>query len=119
MKNLTDIVWPSIRFLAEKEIEEIKKNDREAIVVLEAAVLIEAGWETIGTETWVIEVNPEVAVRRIVLRNQISESEARSRIESQLTNQERAAKADVIITNNGSTERFFQEVKKYWLSSAR
>ena len=55
-------------------------------MVLEAAVLIEAGWETIGTETWVIEVNPEVALRRIVLRNQISESEARSRIESQLTN---------------------------------
>ena len=49
-------------------------------MVLEAAVLIEAGWETIGTETWVIEVNPEVAVRRIVLRNQISESEARSRL---------------------------------------
>ena len=119
LKNLTDIVWPSIRFLAEKEIEELKKNDREATVVLEAAVLIEAGWETIGTETWVIEVNPEVAVRRIVLRDQISESEARSRIDSQLTNQERAAKADVIITNNGSTERFFQEVKKRWLSSAR
>ena len=108
LKNLTDIVWPSIRFLAEKKIEELKKNDREATVVLEAAVLIEAGWETIGTETWVIEVNPEVAVRRIMLRNQISESEARSRIDSQLTNQERAAKADVIITNNGSTEDFFK-----------
>ena len=119
LKNLTDIVWPSIRLLAEQEIEELKKNDREATVVLEAAVLIEAGWETIGTETWVIEVNPEVAVRRILLRNKISESEARSRIDSQLTNQERAAKADVIITNNGSTERFFQEVEKCWLSSAR
>ena len=66
LKNLTDIVWPSIRFLAEKEIEELKKNDREVKVVLEAAVLIEAGWETIGTETWVLEVTPEIAVRRIM-----------------------------------------------------
>ncbi|MDC2963849.1 dephospho-CoA kinase [Gammaproteobacteria bacterium] len=119
LKTLTDIVWPSIRLLAETEIESLKKVDKQATVVLEAAVLIEAGWETIGTETWVIEVDPEVAVERIMVRNKMSQSEARSRINSQLTNQERAAKADVIITNNGSTERFFQEVKKCWLSSAR
>ena len=72
VEKLTDIVWPSIRFLAEEEIEELKKNDREAIVVLEAAVLIEAGWETIGTETWVIEVNSRNCSERIILRNQIS-----------------------------------------------
>ena len=119
LRKLTDIVWPSIRFMAEKEIEALKKTDKDTTIVFEAAVLIEAGWETIGTETWVIEVNPEVAIKRVLLRDKISESEAHARIKSQLTNRERAAKADKIITNNHSTEEFFQKVTKCWRLSAR
>ena len=117
LKKLTEIVWPSIRLLAEEEIEELKKTDTEVKVVLEAAVLIEAGWETIGTETWVLEVTPEIAIERIILRNKISRSEAVARINNQLTNQERAAKADVIITNNGTTEQFLQKIRECWESS--
>ena len=119
LKKLTDIVWPSIRLLAVKEIGALKKVDKEATIVLEAAVLIEAGWETIGTETWVIEANPEVAIARIMRRNKISRTEAQARIDSQLTNRERAAKADKIITNNDSTEEFFRKVTKCWQSGAR
>ena len=114
LRKLTDIVWPSIRLMAEREIEALKKTDKKTTIVFEAAVLIEAGWETIGTETWVIEVNPEVAIKRILLRDQISQSEAQARINSQLTNRERAAKADKIITNNDSTEEFFRKVTQCW-----
>ena len=118
LRKLTDIVWPSIRLMAEREIEALKKTDKETTIVFEAAVLIEAGWETIGTETWVIEVNPEVAIKRILLRDQISQSEAQARINSQLTNRERAAKADKIVTNNDSTEEFFRKVRQCWRLSA-
>jgi len=114
LTKLTDIVWPSIRLMAEREIEALKSLDKEAKIVLEAAVLIEAGWETIGTETWVIETTPEVAIKRLILRNKISQSEAQARINSQLTNQERAAKADKIITNNDSTEELYRKVTKCW-----
>ncbi len=114
LRKLTDIVWPSIRLMAEREIEALKKTDKESTIVFEAAVLIEAGWETIGTETWVIEVNPEVAIDRIIARDKILQSEAQARINSQLTNQERASKADLIITNNDSTEEFMRKVQKCW-----
>ena len=114
LRKLTDIVWPSIRLMAEREIEALKKTDKKTTIVFEAAVLIEAGWETIGTETWVIEVTPEVAIKRILLRDQISQSEAQARINSQLTNRERAAKADKIITNNDSTEEFLRKVTQCW-----
>jgi len=118
LRKLTDIVWPSIKLMAEREIEALKKTDKETTIVFEAAVLIEAGWETIGTETWVIEANPEVAIKRVMLRNKISQSEAQARINSQLTNRERAAKADKIITNNDSTEEFFRKVTQCWRLSA-
>ena len=58
-----------------------------------------------------IEANPEVAIKRLMLRNKISQSEAQARINSQLTNRERAAKADKIITNNDSTEEFFRKLR--------
>ena len=118
LRKLTDIVWPSIRLMAEREIEVLKKTEKESTIVFEAAVLIEAGWETIGTETWVIEVNPEVAIKRILLRDKIPQSEAQARINSQLTNRERAAKADKIITNNDSTKEFFRKVTECWQLSA-
>ena len=118
LRKLTDIVWPSIKLMAEREIEALKKTNKETTIVFEAAVLIEAGWETIGTETWVIEANPEVAIKRVMLRNKISQSEAQARINSQLTNRERAAKADKIITNNDSTEEFFRKVTQCWRLSA-
>ena len=114
LRKLTDIVWPSIKLMAEREIEALKKTNKETTIVFEAAVLIEAGWETIGTETWVIEVNPEVAIKRLMLRNEISQSEAQARINSQITNRERAAKADKIITNNDSTKEFFRKVTECW-----
>ena len=114
LRKLTDIVWPSIRLMAEREIEALKKTDKKTTIVFEAAVLIEAGWETIGTETWVIEVNPKVAIKRILSRDKISQSEAQARINSQLTNRERAAKADKIITNNDSTEEFLRKVTECW-----
>ena len=50
LKKLTDIVYPAIKELAEIEIEKIKQKEceqqdkKETIVILEAAVLIEAGW---------------------------------------------------------------------------
>jgi len=118
LRKLTGIVWPSIKLMAEREIEALKKTNKETTIVFEAAVLIEAGWETIGTETWVIEANPEVAIKRVMLRNKISQSEAQARINSQLTNRERAAKADKIITNNDSTEEFFRKVTQCWRLSA-
>ena len=118
LRKLTDIVWPSIKLMAEREIEALKKSNKETTIVFEAAVLIEAGWETIGTETWGIETNPEVAIKRVMLRNKISQSEAQARINSQLTNRERAAKADKIITNNDSTEEFFRKVTQCWRLSA-
>ena len=52
LKKLTDIVWPEIKKLLEEEIEILFKNNHQLIVV-EAALLIEAEWHTIMNEIWV------------------------------------------------------------------
>ncbi|HEY8490008.1 MAG TPA: dephospho-CoA kinase, partial [Dehalococcoidia bacterium] len=51
MKRLTDIVWPAIRELARERIEAERRRGTR-VVVLEAAVLVEAGWFDLVDEVW-------------------------------------------------------------------
>jgi phosphopantetheine adenylyltransferase/dephospho-CoA kinase len=114
MQRLTDIVWPEIRKLAAEEIADLKKRDRKATIVLEAAVMIEAGWTDLADEVWVVTVSPEIARDRLMSRNGLTEAQAQSRIDSQLSNKERLAYADVKIDNSGTVEQFEQRVEKEW-----
>ena len=58
LKKLTDIVWPEIRRLADLEIEAERARRPDGVVVLEAAVMIEAGWQRSLDEVWVVAVEP-------------------------------------------------------------
>jgi len=114
MKRLTDIVWPEIRNLAAEEIADLKKRDPSSVIVLEAAVMIEANWMDLADEVWVITVSPEVARERLITRNGLTEAQAQARIDSQLSNKERLAYADVKVDNSGTLEQFEQRVEREW-----
>ena len=113
LTRLTDIVWPSIRALASEELSALEVAGN-GIVVLEAAVLLEAGWEDMADEIWVTTVEVDVAVARLAERNGLDEAAARARIDSQLSNEERIAAADVVIENNGSREELADTIRAAW-----
>ncbi|MAE97179.1 MAG: dephospho-CoA kinase [Deltaproteobacteria bacterium] len=110
LERLTAIVWPEIRRLAEAEIAAA----RAEVVVLEAAVLLEAGWEDLVDEIWVVVVEPEVAVARAVDRGGLDASAARARIDAQLSNQERKARANRVIDNGGDESALLRQVDEAW-----
>lgn len=118
LKKLTDIVWPEIRRLAELEIDSLKILQPDGVVVLEAAVLFEAGWEDIGDEIWVAVVDQDIAIARAMARDGLEREAVEKRIEAQLSNAERIAKADVVIENNGTLEEMIQQLEAAWLKSA-
>jgi dephospho-CoA kinase len=113
LKKLTDIVWPGIRRLASEQLAEFEAAGND-FVVLEAAVLLEAGWEDLVDEIWVVVVDPEIAVQRLAARNGLDPDAARARIASQLTNEERIARGDVIIENNGTLEELNARIQQAW-----
>lgn len=113
LKKLTDIVWPGIRRLASEQLAEFEAAGND-IVVLEAAVLLEAGWEDLVDEIWVVVVDPEIAVQRLAARNGLDPDAARARIASQLTNEERIARGGVIIENNGTLEELNARIQQAW-----
>jgi dephospho-CoA kinase len=88
-ERLQDIVWPWMRATMEQRFSELRANG-EPVVVLEAAVLIEADWIPLVDEVWLVTVSPEIARARLMERNGFSAEDADKRIAAQLTNDERA-----------------------------
>lgn len=117
LKQLTDIVWPAIRRMAEAEIVSIKESDPEKVIVLEAAVLFEAGWEDIGDEIWVISVARETAIERSMARDGATREAVENRLNAQLSNEERTARANVVMTNNSDQSSLFEQLASAWQSS--
>ena len=113
LKRLTDIVWPGIRKLASEALSEFEAAGN-SIVVLEAAVLFEAGWEDLVDEVWVVVVEPDLAVQRLASRNGLDEAAARARIDSQLSNDERISRSNVVIKNNGTLEELESGIQHAW-----
>ncbi len=106
LNRLTDILWPQIRRLAEAEIREHQAEDSARHVVVDAAVMLEAGWQDMVDEVWVVFVDPDIAVVRAMARDGANEEAIRKRIASQLSNEERCAQADVIIENSADEAAF-------------
>ncbi len=112
-KALQDIVWPRMKEMIRQRLAELRAAGVQ-VAVIEAAVLIEAGWTDLVDEVWVVQVPEEVALRRLVARNNLSEADARARIRAQLSNAERAAHADVIIDNSGTVAEARARVERAW-----
>ncbi|MEQ8483849.1 MAG: dephospho-CoA kinase [Pseudomonadales bacterium] len=114
LKQLTDIVWPEIGRLAAADIGAARERDPDVIIVLEAAVLFEAGWQRTVDEVWAVIVEPEVAVARACARDGLSPEDVRRRIDAQIGNDERRARADVVIDNSGDLDSLLAQVEAEW-----
>ena len=114
LRKLTDIVWPAIRRLAAQEIAEVRASRSAQVIVLEAAVLFEAGWQDLGNEVWVNVVDREVAIERALARDGTAPAAVQGRLDAQLSNAERMALADVVIDNNGPLQAMLSQVRRHW-----
>ena len=104
--------------MAEAQTQSLLKEDPSAIVILEAAVLFEAGWEDIGDATWVVITEPEVAIARAMARDGLTREAVEKRLSSQLSNADRAARADLVIENNTLEADFVAALDAAWLGIA-
>ena len=112
LKELTDIVWPEIRKLAEQRIGKALDEEPARHVVLEAAVLIEAEWEDLGDEVWVVVVDPEIAIARCIARDNLERSAVEQRISAQLSNNERIRYAHRVLNNDSDEEALIEQLEE-------
>ena len=112
-KRLEGIVWPWMRDTMEQRLAALRAEG-VPVVVLEAAVLIEADWIPLVDQVWVVTAPPALARDRIVARNGLTPEQADQRIGAQLSNEERTKRADVIIENSGTLDELRARVDAEW-----
>ena len=113
LRRLTDIVWPQIRSLAVQALDAARARQAD-VAVLEAAVLIEAGWQSAVDEVWVVTAAPAVAAARAAARDGLDADAVRDRMRAQLGDAERIAHAHRVIDNSGSAEQFEAALDAQW-----
>ena len=87
------------------------------VIVLEAAIMIEAGWYDIVDELWVSVTSTPITINRLKIRNNLSTEEAEKRINSQIKNEDRIKYANFIInTDDKPVEEVEKEVEAYFES---
>ena len=89
------------------------------IAVLEAAIMIEAGWTDLCDELWVTQASEADAIARLQSRNNLTDEQAKQRINAQLSNEERADEADVLLQNTGTIEELRIRVGELWHARIR
>ena len=113
MEKLNAIAWPRIRQRLTDGIEEHRREGTQ-VVVLDAAVLIEAGWTDAADEVWVVTAPEAQVIQRLQSRNNLTEEQVRARMGSQMSTEERVKYADVIVENDGDLEELQRKVKALW-----
>ena len=113
LARLNAIMHPRMHEMIKEQLEGLRAQGT-AVVVVEAAVLIEAGWTPLMDEIWVTEAEEDVVVERVRRRSNLPDEQIRRRIRSQLTNEERAKYATAVIENNGGLAELHQRVQELW-----
>ena len=119
LMKLNKISHPMIAEMIENEYKNLVSNSLNNIVFLEAALLIEANWHKVCGQIWVVTLNPEIAIQRLQKRDGLNKTDARSRIDAQLTMEKRLAYADIVLKNDDlpadlifQTQRALQQLKQ-------
>jgi dephospho-CoA kinase len=110
-KDLEGIVHPAVGAEMIRLMQEHGGTDQ--IVVYDVPLLVESGRKGYGAVI-VVDVDPEVAVARLVAQRGMDEADARARIANQASRADRLAVADVVIDNSGTPQALAARVDEVW-----
>ena len=110
LAKLNEIMHPRMGKMVENLIE---GADAE-VVVVEAALLLEAGWDALVDEVWCTGASEDIVVDRLEARNGLNKEEAQKRIKAQMSVDERKSRSQVMIENNGDLAQLTAVIEQIW-----
>lgn len=116
LQILNGITHPRIIERTKALIDEIQSAHKDPLIVVDAAVLIEAGIHGSVDEVVVVLISEEEQMKRLIARDGLTEEEAKKRVASQLPLKEKAGYADYVIDNSNSPEETLKCVQELFLS---
>ena len=107
---------PFIRGEIEKQTTEAK--NKSDLVIVDIPLLFEGHYEAMMSAVAVVYVTPEIQLKRLMNRNDLSEKAALARINSQLSLEQKKKRADIVFDNCNSQERTKEQVLD-WLKKTK
>lgn len=118
LNKLTSIVWPAMFEAIRAKVAEMRAGAKTPIVV-EAAILIEANWQPLFDEIWLVRASREAVIERIQRQRGLKPAETEARIRAQLSDEERAKHASLVIDNNGALDELREVLGQVWSDAIR
>lgn len=112
LDKLNRIVHPEIMKRIDERLREIRLKYPQAIVIVDAALLVETGAYKSYDKLIVVYVSEETQLKRLINRDGMSREEAKNRVILQLPLSEKVKVADYIIENEGSLVRTRENAEK-------
>lgn len=114
LARLNGIIHPAVYRFLQREIAAIRQTDPAQVVVVEAALLVEANYLDLLDELWLVWADDEVRLTRVMTRDGLTREQALSRMRNQLPQAEKAKYAKYILHNNGDEEHLRNELAAVW-----
>lgn len=118
IQDLNQLVHPAVLEYQERWMDEVGKQDSTAVAIVEAALIFESHAEKQFNKIVVVCTPFETKVARFAHRMQIPHAQARlevmRRMAAQMSEEEKARRADYVIDNNGVLDHTEEQVEKVW-----
>jgi dephospho-CoA kinase len=113
--QLNKIVHPEINKLREKKFQRYREKGEKRILY-DCPLLIEENLFSLVDKVWLVYVNKEIQIKRLMERDGYTRNQALKRVESQMSIEKKRQYADLIINNEGSTVELEEKLKKLWFN---
>ena len=113
LTRLNQIMHPRMARMVARQVQELGEQGAD-VVVVEAALLFEAGWDSLVGEVWSTESPEDLVIKRLQSRSGLSQEEAKKRIDSQMSAEERKSCSQVVVDNSGDLVDLERVVRSMW-----
>ena len=117
--KLQDAVWPATKQRIRELIAEARAKGETKPIIVEAAILIEAKWQSVFDEIWLITASKEQVIARVERDRGLKPEQTEARIRAQLPDEERRKHATVVIENNGTIPELEAQLARIWADALK
>jgi len=109
LKKLNAIIHPKVIDF----YRELKEKNTDETIIFDVPLLFEIGIDKFCDKILVVISDYDIQLNRIIERDNIDKELASKIIKSQISNEERIKKADIVIENNTSLEELYEKVERF------
>ena len=114
LRRLNAIVHPKMFARMGEMVAALRHGGETRPIVIEAAILIEANWQPLFDEIWLVTASRENVVARVERDRGLKPEQTEARIRAQLSDDERRKYATSVIRNDGTLEELRAAVTRQW-----